>query len=204
MATTDLPATLLAAHFEWGLRKTIISFKSPQNGTAQNIDFMSERWVASMTLPPRLRESAGEVEGFFNFLSGGFNRVRLFHQGRGANAATHGLPYGTLRGTPTLAVAAVRGNNSLVLQTAANATVKAGDMLGIGAHLLQARSTAVANGSGVMTLLTANRARGSIAAGSAVVWNKPTAEFILPANSLMHAFHQNVLAGGTFDLEEWF
>ena len=204
MAVLDLPTNLLSAHFEFGLRKTTLGFKSPQNGTAQNIDFLSERWVVSMTLPSRRKEEGGEVEGFMNFLSGGVNRVRLFHQGKGANSATHGLPYGTLRGAPTLSVAAVRGNNSFTLQTMANATIKAGDMLSFGGHLFQARATAQDNASGVMTFLTANRARGNIAAGSSVIWNKPTAEFILPANALMHGSHQGYFAGGTFDFEEWF
>lgn len=203
MIVFDAPAWLLAgAQVDFGLQKAGLQFRGPFNGTLQSVDFVADRWVAGIMLPPTLRANAGAIEAFANMLVGGVNRVRLPHLGSGTSREPF-VPRGTLRGTPTLRLAAVRGELSLALENCAvGATLQAGDMVGCGAQLLMIASDAAANGAGQMTASLVNRIRGPLAFGTALVWNRPTATFVLPAMTMRHTHLPLVLAGGQFDLEE--
>ncbi len=201
MSTRDLPAALAPAQFEWGIQKAGTQFSGPFNGSPQGVEFVAERWVCSVTLPPALRANAGAIEGFLNWLAGGVNRVRMPHLASGVNRDLF-APRGTLRGAITLGAAASRGNSMLTLAGCApGATLLTGDMIGCN-QLFQAADDAVANGSGVMVVPLVSRVRAATASGSVVVWNKPTTEFIMPAMSARHAHVPAILLGGQFDLIE--
>lgn len=195
MITLDWPGTLKVASMEWGHMKAGVQFASPYNGTPQAIDFVAERFLLSISLVPVKRALSGEVEGFFGLLTGGVNRVNLWHMGREA-------PVGTLRGAPTVTTTAVRGDYTIAITTGAGKTVKAGDLFAAGGQLLQAALGATADGSGHMVVQLVHRVRATIAAGTAVVWDKPTATFALPAFTSRYAHLPVILAGGTFDLVE--
>lgn len=202
MATYNAPTWLRLAQLEWGIQKAGVQFAGPFNGTMQAVDFLAERWVVSITLPPVARADSGAVEAFFNLLAGGVNRVRLAHMGSGTMTAP-GTPRGTLRGTPTLSAAATRGATSLAITTTAGATLLAGDMIGCN-QLFQVAADATADGAGAMTVNLVNRVRAATGSGTAIVWNRPAAEFFMPAMSARHVHVPAVLMGGQFDLVEWF
>jgi hypothetical protein len=108
MATIDWPANLRPQTFSPGLRKAGLQFRSPFNGTTQSVDFVAERWVFSLALPPRRTADGnpGQVEALINRLAGGVERVRCHHWYRP-------VPAGTLRGYPVLLSSVARGGTSL-------------------------------------------------------------------------------------------
>jgi hypothetical protein len=144
-------------------------FASPEGGSEQVIDRMNDRWKVAVTLSARTHEEAAEMEAFLASMRGMTNWVYLFHLARPE-------PQGSMRGTPTAAAAAA-GAGALTITTTAGATMRAGDMLGVGGLLLQAAENATANGAGVMVLPIVNRLRVGIAGGAAVTWDRPTAPF---------------------------
>jgi hypothetical protein len=113
MADFDLPQELYPQVASFGLQKAGLQWQSPHNGTLQAIDFVAERWMLDLQLPPRVKAKAGLAEAFFNRLAGGVNRLRMHHPTRLA-------PAGTMRGSPTLKTTVNRGASSLVLQGVRN------------------------------------------------------------------------------------
>lgn len=149
---------------------------SPYTRGVQVVDLLGERWRMAFELPSRKHASAAAVEAFLARLLGMRHEVLLWHFVRP-------VPRGTMRGAPVLSGAVAQGAQSLPITTTAGATVRAGDMLGAGGQLFMAAADATANGSGAITVATCNRARASIASGSAVTWSKPTAAFRLTSTS---------------------
>lgn len=202
MSTIDWPADILPASWDWGVRKAGVQFTGPFNGSRQAVDFVADRWVLGISLPPKRRgPAAGAVRALLNHLAGGVNRVRVWDTGAGHKRAP-GEPCGTLRGTPTLFSAAVRGDAQLLIGTTVGATLLAGDMLGCGGQLHQVRSDCTANGVGVITVPVVLRVRGAIAGNAPVVWYRPTAEFVMPAFTARHAFGPSHMLPSQIDLEE--
>lgn len=196
MAVFDWPDTLIPQRASIGSQRMGEQFRGPYNGTLQVVDFNSERFVMSVTLPPRKRIRAGEVEGFFFRLNGGVNRVRGWHFGRPT-------PIGTMRGSPTLSAGASRGNDTISITAGtANSTLKAGDMLGVGGQLVMVAQNVTLNGSGAGTVSLVHRIRGTIASGTAVTWNKPTAEFVMPSWLASVTHFPGAIDGAAFDFEE--
>lgn len=196
MATLDWPDALIPQ------RATIVSlgageqFKSPYNGTLQVVDYVAERWMLSVTLPQARRVNAGLVEAFFMRLRGGVNRVAAWHFGRPT-------PIGTLRGSPTLQSTVNRGATSIpVSNGGAGATLAAGDMLGLGGQLLMVAENVTFNGSGTATVPIVHRIRATINAGAAVAWNRPTAEFAMPAWQAGVTHFPGGVDAAAFDFEE--
>lgn len=165
----DWPAALKAAIFEWGLTRAVVQFRSPVSSQFQAVDLLSEFWTVAVTLPPALRTQGGAAEAFVNQLVGGAQPVNLYHMQRQT-------PTGTMRGTPTLAVAAAQFAKTFQL-SGASGTLLAGDLIGLGGQILQVAADTVDDGSGNMTVTTVNRIRSSQTIGAAVMWNKPTAQF---------------------------
>jgi hypothetical protein len=196
MATYDWPATAAfkPAAFEWAPRKGGLGFRGPHNGTAQFVDLLSERWNLSVVLPPCVRADAGAREAFIHRLSGGVHWVRIYRFDRPE-------PVGTMRGSPTLNAQVTRGAASLVINTSAGATLKAGDMFGCGGQLFQAADVTTANGSGIMTVEVVHRVRASINGGTAIVWSRPTATYVAP-NLQPRFAHTVILDAVPIDLEE--
>lgn len=120
MATIDWPAGLIPQAAQLSLRKSGTQFASPFNGTLQAVDYVAERWVLSATLAPQFQHDPRALAAFCQRLAGGVERVRVwpFHTG--------GFPRGSLRGAPTLGVAAARGNTSLTLANATGGSVMLG------------------------------------------------------------------------------
>lgn len=108
MAVFDWPEALIPQRCAIGSQSAGEDFKSPYNGTLQQVDYVAERFTLNATLPQRRRAAAGAVEAFLFRLRGGGNRVRAWHFSRP-------VPAGTLRGAPVLKTTVTRGASSLVL-----------------------------------------------------------------------------------------
>ncbi|MBY0469288.1 MAG: hypothetical protein K2Q07_09955 [Burkholderiaceae bacterium] len=202
MSTIDWPEAILPASWDWGVRKAGTQFRGPFNGTSQAVDFVADRWLLTIGLPPKRRgPAAGAVRALLNHLAGGVNRVRVWDVGSGLKRAP-GEPCGTMRGTPVLFSGAARGDAQLVIGTDPFVTLLAGDMLGCGGQLFQVRSDCAANNLGVITVPLVLRVRGTIAGATAVVWYRPTAEFCMPSFTARHATGPTHLLPSQFDLEE--
>lgn len=194
MATFDHPSTLIPESMEWGSLKRVITSKSPITGATESIEFPAERWQLSVTYPPRMTTEAGLAEAFFSRVVGGVDRIRIYNFRRPA-------PLGTMRGTPTLAASAARGD--LQLQITTTGTLRAGDFFKVGNQLFQALfdATPVA---GVLTVQLVQRVRQPLSSGAAVAWDRPTALFILPATSNRVAYSDAIMNRFTQDFDEVF
>ncbi|MCR5864647.1 hypothetical protein [Aquincola sp. J276] len=195
MSTRDLPVAMRIGSMEWGHSKASLQFAGPYNGTRQAMEYLAERFVVSLTFNAAQRRQAGGVEGFVGWLTGGANRVRLYHLARPQ-------PAGSLRGSPTLQAGVGRGAVALTLATVPGATLRMGDLFGCGGQLFQCADDCTANGAGLIMVPVVHRVRGSIAPGSAVVWDRPTAEFIVPATTGRYAYMPGSRGPVQIDLEE--
>jgi hypothetical protein len=195
MGTQTWPTSLIPQTFSASLKKAGLQWRSPFNGTTQAVDFVAERWVFSLTLPPKRRSDSGKVEALLMQLAGGIERVRCWHFARPQ-------PLGTLRGTPTMTSQAVRGDTSLAVTTTVGATLKAGDLIGAGGQVFMVASDCTADGAAHITVPVINRVRATISAAAAVTWDAPTVDMILPAMQPAVAYRPAILDGVAFDLEE--
>jgi len=196
MATYDWPTTMIPAVAAIGSQGSGVQFKSPFNGTLQAVEFVAERFTLSVTLPPKMRDDSGAVEAFFMRLRGGVNRVKAWHFSRPA-------PKGTMRGSPTLSAGVSRGGTSLpITGGTASSTLKAGDMLAVGGQLFMVAENVSLNGSGAGTVPVVHRVRATINSGAAVTWDKPTAEFVMPAWMASFVHNVDALENVSLDFEE--
>lgn len=169
MAAIAVPSSFKAASFGMRLETNERAFASPYGGSEQVLDMGNDRWSIAMTLPPGPPEISMRNAAFLNALRGQTNICYLWHMAQPT-------PLGTLRGTPT-AQAATIGAQALTLNTMPAATLLMGDMIGVSGLLLQVAEDAVADGAGVMPLKIVNKLRVAVAAGSTVIWSRPTAPF---------------------------
>lgn len=201
MAVITWPAEIRPRSCSIGYRGVKARHRSPFNGTPQTSSFNAERLVLSVGLPIALRRGdntalAGIIESLLNRLTINDDWVTAWHFAREA-------PVGTMRGSPTLSATASRGNNTLAITGGtASGTLKRGDMLGAGGWLFQVAADITLNGSGAGTVSIVNRVRATIASGTALVWDKPTANFATPAdvNPVVHI--PAVMESATLELEE--
>lgn len=194
MATFDHPNALLPESMEWASLKRAIQSRSPTTGATESIEFPAERWQISITYPPRMHRVAGLAEAFFSRVVGGVDRVRVYNFRRP-------VPWGTMRGSPTLAATVTRGAQALTINT--TGTLEAGDLFKIGNQLFQSMSD-VAPVSGVLTVPLVQRVRAPLSAGAAVQWDRPTALFILPATVNRSSFSDGLMNRFTQDFDEVF
>ncbi|MGE5864682.1 MAG: hypothetical protein ACM32J_06255 [Rhizobacter sp.] len=195
MATYDLPASFKPVAASWGLQKAGAQFKSPFNGRTQAIDYVAERWVFSCTLAPQISYAAGQMDAFANLMAGAVNKVRAGHP-------TRLVPTGSMRGSPTVQTTTARGNATLSVLTTAGATLHMGDFIGCSGHLLQVAQDCTANGSGVLVVPLVNRIRGVIAAGTAVVWDRPKTTFVCRSMVNASTHMPGYMEGIPLDFEE--
>lgn len=170
------PLTIAPNSFRLMMKTNQIANESPGGGEEQVIDRLNDRWLCSLTLPPRVKLPPAQVEAFLASFRGQVNWVWLWHWRRP-------VPLGTLRGAPVVKGAHARGAATLLLQTTAGATLLAGDMLGVSGLLLMVMSDCVADGGGEMAVPLVNRLRKSLANSTPVTWDKPTASFRLLSHS---------------------
>lgn len=166
------PYNLTPSGVEWRLHKAGVQFRSLFTGSSQAVGFLGEYWEIHVSLrgEGRLQKRSGDLEALLMHLAGGVNTVDVFHWQRP-------FPRGTLRGSPTLQNATVRGDSQLVINCAAGSNLRAGDLIGAGTQLFMVRSDCVAV-STTITVPVVNRVRGVIGEDSSVVWNRPTVSVV--------------------------
>ena len=171
MATFDIPQGLRPESMEWGTAKRAIQSSGMFAASTQSIEFPGERWLLSLSYPPRMDMHAGEAEAFWSRLAGGVDKVRVWHYKRP-------LPVGSMRGSPSLAATASRGQQ--VVQIATTGDLKAGDLFRVGNQLMQCFQDCEPV-AGVLTVPLVHRVRATISAGSPVEYERPFAIFHVPA-----------------------
>lgn len=230
MTTYTWPSDFPVNQFEMRIAPNSRTFVSPYApASIQTIDLLGERWIITMTMPSTNNPVFGaHREAFFNRLQGQTNSVAIWHQKLTA-------PQGTLRGSipvswktsggATMNWTVARGAamnwsagspvvvadiqqlaNTGVIQTIPGRTLLAGDPIGIGGQLVQIMATATANGSGLMAIEFQPRARQLIPAGASVLWDRPTANFILKpgTDGVPTSWVPGEIEGTSFDLIEIF
>jgi len=196
MSDYTWPAAWLPKRFQLRVASTTRAFTSPYTAGMQVLDLMADYWRCELDMTPDNSTAlGGQIEAFFDRLKGNANRILLWNLKRPA-------PLGTLRGTPTLAAAVAQLANTCSIQTAAGATLLAGDMLGMGGQLVRVMADTVANGSGVMAVEFAPRARAAIASGSAVTWSAPTAPFRLVSDGAPVDWRPGMFEAPSIELRE--
>lgn len=136
------------------------------------VDLLGDVWCARIDMPPTTDLMvAGAREGFFDRLKGSAHQIELWHLRKPR-------PLGTLRGTPTLSVAAAQLTNMLSIAAPSNTTLLSGDLIGLGGQLLRVATNALSV-AGVMQVETANRLRVAQPVGAAIVWDRPKVSTML-------------------------
>lgn len=111
------------------------------------------------------------------------------------------------RASGTAAASLIMDNVQLESGAAASAfagapTLRADDMLGCGGQLFQVAADVVLSDMGAGSVPVINRVRATIASSAAVLWNRPTAEFILPAMQAGPVYRPGAIESAALDLVE--
>jgi hypothetical protein len=155
---------------------------SDVTGSSQARTYGAPHWALSLTQPGALTDAeAGVWKAMLLSLRGSVNYLHAFDPNRRK-------PFGTLRGSLTLAASAVYGDAAIILTGGAGqsgATLAAGDWLQIGAglgtsQLVNVTSNATANAGGVISVLIESPLRMGFASGSVVTWDHARAYFRRP------------------------
>lgn len=203
---TGMPASTIAwppgreflpARMSWGAISSRSAWAAAYTGQTQRLTHLADRLRLTLELPPVLEPEAGRREAYFMAASAAGNWVLLHHFLRP-------VPLGTLRGTPTVAVAAAAGARTISITTTPGATLLAGDVLGHNGQLIQAGyNGGTADGAGAMLLELVLPLRRALPAGAALVWNQPTGAFqILSLDPSFEYGAGRVQAGLAVDLSE--
>lgn len=143
-------------------------------GQVQSIGHLADRLRCTVTLPPCDPVAGQQREAFFLALASSGDWVRVQHLQRRD-------PLGTLRGSPTVAIAAAAGARTLQVASIVGATLTGGDIFSVGNQLLMVGYPgAVADGTGTLAVPLVLPLVLAAAAGTPVVWNQPTGVFQLP------------------------
>lgn len=231
MSTYPWPQTpgWVPVRFEMRVIHNDFVFTSQYSKVVQAIDLLGERWHIIMELPADNDGTLGAArEAFGNRMRGRVNLVSIGHQRRL-------VPLGTLRdgttaavwrnnaaavatwqtsapaaaawtdGAPALRYALAQFDNIATLQAVPGATLRAGDMvgLGVGGQLVQVLAdTAPANGAGLLVFEFTPRARKAIPAYTQVVWASPTANFRQVSDGMPVQWHPGMFEGTAIELIE--
>jgi hypothetical protein len=163
------PSNLIPSRFSAQLEVAQIANTSGFGGSTQVLDLLNERWKITMTLPGRASKNATLHDEFIQSLRGMVNTTQVYHYGRP-------LSLGTISGSPTIRTQAAIGAAVLDVQTVANVTLKAGDIIGVSGLWLMVEENCQANLSGVMSVPLVNRVRKVLSAGAAVNYSRPLLE----------------------------
>lgn len=231
MTTYTFPLSSTAwrvSRFEMRVRVNQVSFTSPLSGTTQVLESPGERWQVRLDLTPASSDTdIAAREALLDRLRGQANLLALPHLKRlqplgtlrGSTAASvvngsaaavtvvngSAAAVTVLTGEPVLLQAVAALANTASINTLPGRTVLAGDMLSLGGQLVRVLADATADGSGVLSIEFAPRARAAIAQFAAVGWDRPTANFMLAsADGVPTVYAPGYAEGASIDLIESF
>lgn len=205
---------------EWNTR----IFTGPYVPSVQTLDLLGERWFVSMDTTLGTEDlDAGEREAFFDRLRGPVNRIALWNLARPVPLGTFGagqninVVNGSLQpvtvvnaalqvvnvvgGTAVTTGAAVKGANTITVTHIAGRTLRAGDMLGINGQLVRVLANVTFSGASA-TVEFAPRLRADVPSNTVIVYDRPTAVFMLMSNSVPVVHRPGMYEGSSFDLIE--
>ncbi len=182
MAVIAWPSALQPVSCELLAISQKLVFRSPFGGFSQIVDQPGSRWRMSITLPAQKIREAGRAEGFLMQLTLGVDTVQAYHFGRPA-------PRGTMRGTPALSAAAVRGATSFAIDgSVSGVTLRIGDMIGAAGQLFMVKADVTVASGGTATVQIMPPVRADIPIDTLVIWDKPTANFVMASNTSSAGF----------------
>ena len=195
MAAITLPVTrgFVPAEFALTLKSNFVESRSVYSGYLQSVENAgSSYWTARIVWPARSTGSeaySAAVEGLIHRLRSRVDTLSVWDMRRPA-------PLGTMRASPVLNGSIAQYASTIGIRNAvAGATLLAGDKIGISGQLHVVTQDATANGSGIFTGVTIDPpVRAARTDGSAITWDKPTANFVLAQNEI--SFQRNL---ATFD-----
>lgn len=176
MAIYDFPSDIRVGPVDYGVRYESLQITVARNGRVQTYSLPGDgRWVCSIRFENDIEQSLmrGRIEAFIVKLGGGEHWARFGHLARPR-------PNGTLRGNPTLGVAALAGATQLTLVNV-NGNLKRGDLIGLPGQMVMV----VDDANPVLTNLVVNvkpAIRAAHNSGTPVTWNKPTTTWIPDSN----------------------
>lgn len=196
MSIITFPSALKVSKSTWSQLRLDMAFNSAFG--SQGMEVSGPLWEVQIVSPGMLEVESGEWQALIMQLRGQTNQLALWNHGRSA-------PRGTMRGTMTLNIAAAQGATtlSIIAATEAAKTLKAGDLLGLGAGVTQqvvmVMADATANGSGVISVTTEPPLRNARLIAATVTWDKPKALFRRKQSTASWDY-ENIVASG-FGLE---
>lgn len=190
----------------WGGESRTLASESVISGSVQTSGVPGKKWQVGLNLPASSyndRSIRMEVEGFIDRLNGREHRVRLWHMGR-KGIGGYGYPQGTINQTGvTISTTSAQFATSISFTgCGANKTLKAGDMFSVNGQLILNPSNITADGAGVMAIPLISRLRVAASAGQAVTLVRPTALFILNANTWTSGYALGANQGMGIDFVE--
>ena len=200
-------------------------FDGPYTPVTQVIDLLGERLQGTITLPPTTNTiEVAAREAFFDRLKGPANLIRLWHlkltapQGTARDGSVIGLvntagsalnlvntagsALTLVSGTPALAADVAQGANTALIQGTPGTTYLPGDPLGIAGQWVRVMAPVTFDGSGQATLEFQPRARAAWAAGTPLVWNRPTFNAMLKGDGVPTQWVPGYGQGASFDFIE--
>jgi hypothetical protein len=212
-------------HFEMRLAPNLRTFTGPYNPLTQVVDLLGERWQIVLSITPTTDPVEGAArEAFFDRLKGQMNLITLWHLKRprpngtlGGSAAVSWTSSGGAvtwtssggavtwtSGQPVIAADIPQLSGTGYIQTLAGRTLKAGDQFSIGGQFVRQMVDTVADGTGLMPIEFQPRARDLIPSQAAVLWDTPTATFMLKpgTSSVPTPWNPGFVDGASIELLE--
>lgn len=199
MSIIQFPVGLSTSRQSWIQQRNDIEFRSSFG--SQSVEGAGPLWSTTLTAGIK-REGVGQWQSILLQLRGRTNQLAVWNMGRP-------VPAGTMRGAMTLAATA-QGATTLAITAAGQAakTLMAGDYLGVGYGLTQqvvmVLADAVANGSGLISVLTEPPLRNAFTVGAVVTWDHPRALFRRKDSTSQWDYEPGITKGITLDLLEDF
>ena len=180
MANVVWPQSLCPRTFSLQLTADVRPYTSTFGGSELITDMDSDFWTAALEIDSRSGSTAAQLEALVNYLQGGIHTAEFGHFVRTA-------PTGSIALATTTALAAAKGAGTIRLNAVNGATVKTGDLFGVGGLLLMCSQDAVA-ASGVIDVPIVNRLRVAIPVNSAVNFDNPKIKFRINSESGVNNF----------------
>jgi hypothetical protein len=156
------------------------------------------RWRMAVAFPPESKANRvyrQQLEAIVAQLRGGGNWLAMFNPSKPA-------PVGGLTGAPLVKVAVSIGDTTASLKSC-NAGVVRGDVLKIGNQRVMVVADATPAG-GDMTVVFEPPARQAVGVDTAVVWSRPTSNYVLSAPEVLFPYDGNGFPGfGIECVEVW-
>ncbi len=172
MAVKSWPAGICPASVDIGLQQDVQRTVS-RSGKTSTFEMPGARWVMTLTFrntSERTKTERPRIEALVTSLRSGANRLLAPYFGRP-------VPNGTLRGTPRLDLPVIAGASTVALRDC-NGTLRAGDLIGLGAQVVMVEQDA-APVDGKMVVAVNPAVRAPQAAGTVILWDRPNIQWVL-------------------------